>query len=191
VSGRGGPGGDSPPRAEDPSTPSAAILVVSSAVAAGAAEDAAGPLLADLAAQAGLHVLETAVVPDDRPTIEQRLRTLVAQGVAVVLTAGGTGLTPDDVTPEATSAVIEREAPGVAEALRAESLRHTPMGVLTRGVAGTAGATLIVNLPGSPKAIAEIFGVLSPVLIHAHTMIASPGGSRAQHRGAEAPGEAR
>jgi molybdenum cofactor synthesis domain-containing protein len=103
----------------------------------------------------------------------------------VILTVGGTGLTHDDVTPEATGAVIDREAPGFAEALRAESLRRTPMGMLTRGRAGIAERTLIVNLPGSPKAVGELFGVLAPVLWHAVDTIRSPAGSRALHLRAE------
>ena len=159
----------------------AAVLVVSSAVAGGDAEDRAGPLLARLLSDAGGEVLAVDSVADDRREIELWLRSQVATGVQVALTAGGTGLTPDDVTPEASAAVIERAAPGLAEALRAEAVRHTPMGALTRGVAGVAGATLVVNLPGSPKAIEEVFGVLAPVLQHAAALIASPAGSRALH----------
>ena len=162
-------------------TVTTAVLVVSSAVAAGGAEDRAGPLLARLASEAGGEVVMVDAVADDRREIEFWLRSQVAAGMQVVLTAGGTGLTRDDVTPEATSAVIERSAPGLAEALRAESVRHTPMGALTRGLAGIAGETLIVNLPGSPKAIEEVFGVLAPVLEHAVALIASPGGSRGLH----------
>jgi molybdenum cofactor synthesis domain-containing protein len=161
-----------------------AVLIVSSAVASGAAEDRAGPLLCRLAGEAGVDVSALDAVPDDRARIEQRLRELVEHGTAIVLTAGGTGLTADDVTPEATRAVIDREAPGLAEALRAEALRHTPMGALTRGLAGVAQRTLIVNLPGSPKAIGEVFGVLAPVLGHAAELIASPAGSRALHESA-------
>src|SRR5688572_33315658 len=97
------------------------------------------------------------VVPDDYSLIEDRLHHFVDAGMALVFTTGGTGFTPDDITPEATRAVIEREAPGFAEAMRAEALRHTPMGILSRGVAGIAGETLIVNFPGSPKAIRELF----------------------------------
>jgi molybdenum cofactor synthesis domain-containing protein len=164
-----------------------AVLVVSSAVAAGAAEDRAGPLLAGLAGEAGAEVVAVEAVADDRDEIEARLRGHVAAGIELVLTAGGSGLTPDDVTPDATDAVVDRHAPGLAEALRAEALRHTPMGALTRGVAGSAGRTLIVNLPGSPKAIAEVFPAIAPALSHAVALIASPGGSRALH---EASGEA-
>ena len=165
-----------------------AVLVVSSAVAAGGAEDRAGPLLARLSAAAGGDVTTVDSVADDRREIEVWLRSQVAAGVQVVLTAGGTGLTRDDVTPEASGAVIERLVPGLAEALRAEAVRHTPMGALTRGLAGVARETLIVNLPGSPKAIEEAFGVLAPVLEHAVALICSPGGSRGLH--AAAGGEA-
>lgn len=168
------------------SSPSVAVLVISGAVAAGRAPDSVGPLLGDLIEQAGLVLAGVDAVADDRAAIEVRLRAHVGAGVGVVLTAGGTGLTPDDVTPEATRAVLEREAPGFAEALRAESLRHTPMGLLTRGVAGTCGQTLIVNLPGSPRAVEQLFAVLSPVLAHAVETLRSPGGSRALHaRGPE------
>ena len=120
------------------------------------------------------------VVPDDYAAIEDRLRDYVADDVRFVFTTGGTGLTPDDVTPEATRAVIERDAPGFAEAMRAEALRHTPMGILTRGVSGIAGRTLIVNFPGSPKAIDELFPVLAPALRHAAaTLEREVGASRA------------
>jgi molybdenum cofactor synthesis domain-containing protein len=106
------------------------------------------------------------VVPDDFALIEDRLQHFIEEGCDLVFTTGGTGLTPDDITPEATRAVLDREAPGFAEAMRAESLRHTPMGILSRGISGIAGQTLIVNFPGSPKAIAEGFGVLAPTLGH-------------------------
>jgi molybdopterin adenylyltransferase len=106
------------------------------------------------------------VVPDDHALIEDRLNHLVDDGCDLIFTTGGTGLTPNDITPEATRAVLDREAPGFAEAMRAESLRHTPHGMLTRGISGIAGRTLIVNFPGSPKAIDELFGVLVPVLPH-------------------------
>jgi molybdenum cofactor synthesis domain-containing protein len=103
----------------------------------------------------------------------------VSDGTSVILTTGGTGFTPDDLTPEATRAVIEREAPGIAEAMRAESRRHTPMGILSRGVSGLAGRSLIVNFPGNPKAIRELFGVISPILEHAvGTLNREPGQPR-------------
>ena len=106
------------------------------------------------------------VVPDDFGLIEDRLHHYVDDGVDLIFTTGGTGLTPNDLTPEATKAVIERDAPGFAEAMRAEGARHTPHGILTRGVSGIAGQTLIVNFPGSPRAIDQLFGVLAPTLKH-------------------------
>ena len=106
------------------------------------------------------------VVPDDFALIEDRLHHYVDDDFDLIFTTGGTGLTPDDVTPEATRAVVERDAPGFAEAMRAEALRRTPMGILTRGVSGIAGNTLIVNFPGSPRAVEQLFPVLAPTLEH-------------------------
>ena len=106
------------------------------------------------------------VVPDDFALIEDRLHHFVAEGCDLVFTTGGTGLTPTDITPEATRAVIDREAPGFAETMRAEGLKQTPHGILTRGISGIAGRTLIVNFPGSPRAIDQVFGVLAPTLQH-------------------------
>jgi molybdopterin adenylyltransferase len=144
-----------------------AVLTISSSVSRREAEDRSGPLLAHLAEQAGADITAMEVVPDDLALIEDRLHHFVDEDVRLILTTGGTGLTPDDVTPEATRRVIERDAPGIAEALRAESARHTPMGILSRGAAGVARRTLIVNLPGSPRAVEQLFGVLAPVLRHA------------------------
>jgi molybdenum cofactor synthesis domain-containing protein len=144
-----------------------AVLTISTSVSRRETEDESGPLLARLADAAGADVTAMEVVPDDAALIEDRLRHYVDDDVRLILTTGGTGLTPDDVTPQATRRVIELDAPGIAEALRAESLRHTPMGMLSRGVAGVAGRTLIVNFPGSPRAIEQLFGVLAPVLDHA------------------------
>jgi molybdopterin adenylyltransferase len=107
------------------------------------------------------------VVPDDLALIEDRLNHYVDEGCDLVFTTGGTGLTPDDVTPEATRAVIERDAPGFAEAMRAEAARRTPHGILSRGVSGIAAYTLIVNFPGSPRAVRELFPVIAPTLAHA------------------------
>jgi molybdenum cofactor synthesis domain-containing protein len=107
------------------------------------------------------------VVPDDFALIEDRLHHYVESGVDLVFTTGGTGMTPDDITPEATRVVIHREAPGLAEAMRAESARHTPLGILSRGIAGISESTLIVNFPGSPRAIEQLFPVIAPVLRHA------------------------
>jgi molybdenum cofactor synthesis domain-containing protein len=143
-----------------------AVLTVSTRVSRRQAEDESGPLLAELAEAAGADVEAMEVVPDDFALIEDRLHHFVDAGMTLVLTTGGTGFTPDDITPEATRAVIERDAPGIAEAMRAESLRRTPLGILSRGVSGIAGQTLIVNFPGSPKAVRELFPVLAPTLPH-------------------------
>lgn len=158
-----------------------AVLTVSSSVARRETEDESGPLLAELAERAGAEVVAMEVVPDDEALIEDRLRHYVDDGFSLVFTTGGTGLTPDDVTPEATRAVIERDAPGLAEAMRAEALRHTPMGILSRGVSGVARRTLIVNFPGSPRAVGELFGVLAPVLRHAVATLQRGDGARGGH----------
>jgi molybdopterin adenylyltransferase len=144
-----------------------AIITVSSSVSRRETEDKSGPLLAVLAEHAGCDIVAMEVVPDDHSLIEDRLRHYVDDGFDLIFTTGGTGLTPDDLTPQATSAVIERPVPGISEALRAESLKHTPHGMLSREVAGVAGATLMVNFPGNPKAIDQLFGVIAPVLEHA------------------------
>ena len=119
------------------------------------------------------------VVPDDFALIEDRLHHFVAEECDLVFTTGGTGLTPDDITPEATRAVIAREAPGFAEAMRREGARHTPHGMLSRGVSGVAGRTLIVNFPGSPKSIDELFPVLAPTLAHVVRTLRGDAGHRA------------
>ena len=145
----------------------AAVLTVSSSLARGEGEDVSGPRLADLCKAAGLDVSHETVA-DDRGAIAGVLKRLADQEqVRFVFTTGGTGLTVDDVTPEATRDVIDREAPGYAEAIRADSRDHTPLGLLTRGVSGVRGRTLIVNFPGNPKAIDQLFGVIAPVLEHA------------------------
>jgi molybdenum cofactor synthesis domain-containing protein len=154
---------------------------VSTSVSRREREDLSGPALAAAADAAGCEVLAMEVVPDDFALIEDRLHHFVSEGFDLVFTTGGTGLTPNDITPEATLAVIDREAPGFAETMRAEGLKYTPMGILTRGVSGIAGQTLIVNFPGSPKAIEQLFPVLAPVLEHAAATLSSEGGSRASH----------
>ena len=142
----------------------AAVLTVSDGVHEGTREDRSGDTLAALLAAAGF-VVARRVVPDDAPTITAALVDL-AQVAAVVLTTGGTGFAPRDVTPEATRVAIEREAPGIAEAIRADALTRTPHALLSRGVAGLRGATLVVNLPGSPGGCRDGFAVLAPALVH-------------------------
>jgi len=145
-----------------------AILTISDKGSQGLRDDRSGPEIARLVSAAGGEVAVTAMVPDERDQIAARLVAWADGAVAdVIITTGGTGLSPRDVTPEATLSVVERQVPGMAEALRAESLKKTPMAMLSRGVAGIRGQTLIVNLPGSPKAVVECLEVLLPVLPHA------------------------
>jgi molybdopterin adenylyltransferase len=145
----------------------AAVLTISSSIARGEGEDASGGALVELCEKAGLETtLE--VVADDREAIKLALMRLADQeGARFIFTTGGTGMTQDDVTPEATRDVIERDAPGYAESIRQESRGHTPLGILTRGVSGIRGRTLIVNFPGSPKSIGQSWPVVEPTLKHA------------------------
>jgi molybdenum cofactor synthesis domain-containing protein len=147
-----------------------AVLTVSDRVSRGQAEDGSGDLLEELLRADGFEV-ERALVPDERDEIAAILRVLAAR-VPVVLTTGGTGLAPRDVTPEATLDVIDREAPGISQALRVDAVHRTPYGLLSRGVAGLAGATLIVNLPGSTGGCRDGYAVLAPVLPHALELLA-------------------
>ncbi|MEA2331336.1 MAG: hypothetical protein QOH58_1474 [Thermoleophilaceae bacterium] len=145
----------------------AAVVTVSTSLARGEGEDVSGPRLAELCEAAGLEVSRETVA-DDREAIAALLERLADQErVRFVFTTGGTGLTVDDVTPEATRDVIDREAPGYAEAIRADARGHTPLGILTRGVSGVRGRTLIVNFPGNPKAIDQSWPVVEPTLKHA------------------------
>jgi molybdopterin adenylyltransferase len=145
----------------------AAVLTISSSLARGEGEDVSGPELVACCEHAGLEVVHE-TVSDDREAIANALRRLADdEGVRFVFTTGGTGLTDDDVTPEATRDVIDREAPGYAEAIRADSREHTPLGILTRGISGVRGRTLIVNFPGSPKAIGQSWPIVEPTLRHA------------------------
>jgi molybdopterin adenylyltransferase len=149
----------------------AAVLTISTSLAGGGGEDVSGPALVKLCEEAGLDV-QHEVVGDDRESIVAALKRLADHdGVRFVFTTGGTGLTLDDVTPEATRSVIDREAPGYAEAIRADSRQHTPLGLLSRGVAGVRGRTLIVNLPGNPKAIEQSWPIVEPTLEHAAQLL--------------------
>jgi len=143
----------------------AAVLTVSDGVAAGEREDASGDALEELLAAEGYEV-ERRVVPDEREEIWRALCDL-ADETRLVLTTGGTGVAPRDVTPEATLGAIEREVPGIADAIRADSIAKTPHALLSRGVAGVIGDTLVVNLPGSPGGCRDGFAVLRPALEHA------------------------
>ena len=155
----------------------AAVLTVSDGVSAGEREDASGDALEELLAADGYEV-ERRVVPDEREEIWRAICDLAAE-VRLVLTTGGTGVAPRDVTPEATLGAIEREVPGIAEAIRADSIAKTPHGLLSRGVAGVVGDTLVVNLPGSPGGCRDGFAVLQPALEHALKLLA---GEATSHR---------
>jgi molybdopterin adenylyltransferase len=145
----------------------AAVVTVSTRVSRGEAEDESGPALAQLCAAAGLDVVSE-VVSDDRDAIATALKRLAdVENARFIFTTGGTGMTSDDVTPEATRDVIDREAPGFAETIRAESRTHTPLGILTRGISGIRGRTLIINFPGAPRAVRQSWPVVEPTLKHA------------------------
>jgi molybdenum cofactor synthesis domain-containing protein len=146
------------------------VITVSDGVAAGTREDTSGELLVQLLDAEGYDV-EHRVVPDERPKIAAALREL-SKEARLILTTGGTGMSPRDFTPEATDSVLDRLAPGIAEALRADAIRQTPHGLLGRGTAGVRGQTLIVNLPGSPGGCRDGFHVVKPALEHALRLIA-------------------
>jgi len=150
----------------------AVVVTVSDACSRGERVDQSGEDLVTYLRDMNAHVIDTRILSDDLDPLISELRALADRNdVNLIITTGGTGLGPRDNTPEATKRVIEREAPGIAEAIRTESLRHTPMGMISRGVAGICSGTLIINLPGSPKAVRESFQVIQPVLNHAIDLI--------------------
>ncbi|MBN2112803.1 MAG: MogA/MoaB family molybdenum cofactor biosynthesis protein [Acidimicrobiia bacterium] len=156
----------------------AGVLTVSDRVSRGEAEDHSGPRAAELLAAWGFAV-EVRVVPDGVAEVEAGLRSFLASGVALVVTTGGTGFGPRDLTPEATRGIIEREAPGLSEAMRAATFGFNPHGMLSRGIAGIAGTALVVNLPGSVKGVEESLAVIGPALRHACELAA---GEPSEHR---------
>jgi molybdopterin adenylyltransferase len=154
----------------------AGVITVSTKGSRGERADESGPALRDGLAAAGHEVVFEELVPDDVERVATAIVAAARAGANVVLTSGGTGLSPNDVTPEATRRVIDREVPGIAEAVRSRALEATPHGMLSRGVAGSLGAALVVNLPGSPKAARESLEVLLPVLPHAVELLAGESG---------------
>ncbi len=161
----------------------AGVITVSTRGAAGQRADESGPALRDGLSAAGHEIVSATLVPDDVAKIANAILEAIRAGANVVLTSGGTGLSPNDVTPEATRRVIDREVPGIAEALRASSLAKTPHGMLSRGLAGAVGPALVVNLPGSPRAVRESLEVLLPVLDHAVELLAGQSGESGHARG--------
>ncbi|HET7291393.1 MAG TPA: MogA/MoaB family molybdenum cofactor biosynthesis protein [Vicinamibacteria bacterium] len=149
----------------------AAVITVSDSAAAGARQDASGPEARRILLEAGFETGAAVVVPDERDRIAAAIRAAAA-GASLVVTTGGTGLGPRDVTPEATGDVVEREAPGIAELLRRMGFEETPLAPLGRGRAGTVGRCLVVNLPGSPKGVRHGLAVLLPLLPHALDLLA-------------------
>jgi molybdenum cofactor biosynthesis protein B len=147
------------------------VVTVSDRSHGGLRHDESGPLLATLLGELGFASAEVVVVPDEVPEIEAALRSAVDDGVDLVATTGGTGFAPRDVTPEATRLVIDREAPGLAESLRMFNRDKVPTTILSRAVAGVAGSTIVVNLPGSPSGVRDGVSVLEPVIGHAITQL--------------------
>jgi molybdenum cofactor synthesis domain-containing protein len=145
----------------------ALVMTISDSAAAGKREDLSGPEAKRILEDIGFIVRSIDILPDDRHAIESRLRLAADEGFNLVVTSGGTGLSPRDVTPEATAAVVEKNVPGIADLMRIESLKITPRAALSRAVSGIRGATLIINLPGSVKGVRECLMAVGPILGHA------------------------
>jgi molybdenum cofactor synthesis domain-containing protein len=158
----------------------ATVITVSDACSTGERKDESGELLTRLLKDLGAEIVATRIVSDDLDPLAEALKKFAERDdVNLIVTTGGTGLGPRDNTPEATLAVITREAPGLAEAMRSETLQNTPMAMISRGVCGVYSGTLIINLPGSPKAVSESFAVIAPVLNHAIALMV---GIRDEHK---------
>jgi molybdopterin adenylyltransferase len=150
----------------------AVVITVSDRCARGEQEDESGVVLVELLKEAGAEIVTTEVLPDDLEPLAEKLRALAARAdINLIITTGGTGFSPRDNTPEATRAVIEREVPGLVEAMRIETLKQTPLAMISRGVSGIRNGTLIINLPGSPKGVRQSFAVIKPVLAHAVALL--------------------
>ena len=151
----------------------AVVITLSDACARGERADESGAVLIELLRELRAEIVATEVLPDDLEPLSDKLRAYAERAdVNLIVTTGGTGFSPRDNTPEATRSVIERDAPGLAEAMRAETLKQTPTAMISRGVCGIRACTLIINLPGAPKAVRECFAVIRPVLGHAVTLMA-------------------
>ncbi|MDP9883531.1 molybdenum cofactor synthesis domain-containing protein [Sinomonas atrocyanea] len=158
----------------------AGIVIASTRAATGAYEDRTGPIVADWLSDHGFDVIPPAVVPDG-PSVGAALRALLALGPAAIITSGGTGLSPDDVTPEETRPLLDRDVPGIMEALRAAGSAKTPLAALSRGHAGLSGRTFIVNLPGSPSGVMDGLAVLDPMIGHICDQASGRGGANHDH----------
>lgn len=156
----------------------ACVVTVSDRSSRGERPDTSGPLLCDLLAELGLQVDPVVLVPDEVPAVQAALRDAAAGAYDLIVTTGGTGLSPRDVTPEATGPLLDREAPGIAEALRRQGAQAVPTAVLSRGVSGTIGRSLVVNLPGSSGGVRDGVAVLAPVLAHALAQLRGDGDHR-------------
>ena len=148
------------------------IITVSDACSRGERKDESGETLVQLLTETGAEIVATTIVPDDREPLAETIRAFADRAdVNLVITTGGTGFSPRDNTPEATLAIVERAAPGLSEAMRMETLKQTPMAMISRGVCGIRSSALIINLPGSPKGVRESFAVIKPVLNHAIALL--------------------